>query len=151
MASVPNTPTHKITVGGASPVLRGLFGNLTARIAATAPHVAPRRNLAAIPRKGKNPRHDIHYRVLPHSRKRPRATLDRITHFVSDLDSAKVKAKSLFETLNLPQTPDDLRIFGWKRTRGVLLDTRDRQLLDENDDRCPKKLDLPLRSAAAIS
>jgi hypothetical protein len=38
------------------------------------------------------------------------ATLDRITHIVSDLDSAKVKAKSLFETLNLPQTPDGLRI-----------------------------------------
>jgi hypothetical protein len=38
------------------------------------------------------------------------ATLDRITHIASDLDGAKVKAKSLFETLSLPQTPDGLRI-----------------------------------------
>ena len=30
-----------------------------------------------------------------------RAVLDRITHIASDLDSAKVKAMSLFETLNL--------------------------------------------------
>jgi hypothetical protein len=33
------------------------------------------------------------------------ATLDRITHIASDLESAKVKAKSLFDTLNMPQTP----------------------------------------------
>jgi hypothetical protein len=39
-----------------------------------------------------------------------RATLDRITHIATDLDSAKVKAKSLFETLNLAQNPDGLRI-----------------------------------------
>jgi hypothetical protein len=38
------------------------------------------------------------------------ATLDRITHMASDLESAKVKAKSLFETLNMPQNPDGLRI-----------------------------------------
>mgnify|MGYP001382835004 CR=1 FL=1 len=38
------------------------------------------------------------------------ATLDRITHIASDLEGAKVKAKSLFETLNLPQDPDGLRI-----------------------------------------
>jgi hypothetical protein len=38
------------------------------------------------------------------------ATLDRITHIASDLESAKVKARSLFETLNLPQDPDGLRI-----------------------------------------
>ena len=38
------------------------------------------------------------------------ATLDRITHIASDLESAKVKAKSLFDTLNLPQNPDGLRI-----------------------------------------
>ena len=35
------------------------------------------------------------------------AILDRITHIASDLESAKV---SLFETLNLPQNPDGLRI-----------------------------------------
>jgi hypothetical protein len=39
-----------------------------------------------------------------------RATLDRITHIASDLESAKVKAKSLFGTLNMPQNPDGLRI-----------------------------------------
>ena len=39
-----------------------------------------------------------------------RATLDRITHIATDLDSAKVKAKFLFETLNLAQNPDGFRI-----------------------------------------
>jgi hypothetical protein len=39
-----------------------------------------------------------------------RAILDRITQITSDLESAKVKAKSLFETLNMPQNPDGLRI-----------------------------------------
>jgi hypothetical protein len=39
-----------------------------------------------------------------------RATLDRITHFAPDLESAKVKAKSLFETLDMAQNPDGLRI-----------------------------------------
>lgn len=38
------------------------------------------------------------------------AMLDRITHVASDSESAKVKAKSLFETLNMPQKPDGLRI-----------------------------------------
>jgi hypothetical protein len=38
------------------------------------------------------------------------AILDRITHAAADLESAKVKARSLFETLNLPQDPDGLRI-----------------------------------------
>jgi hypothetical protein len=36
--------------------------------------------------------------------------LDRITHIASDLESAKVKAKSLFETLSLSQNSDGLRI-----------------------------------------
>jgi hypothetical protein len=31
------------------------------------------------------------------------AMLDRITHIASDLESAKVKAKSLFDTLNVPE------------------------------------------------
>jgi hypothetical protein len=39
-----------------------------------------------------------------------RAILDRITHIASNLESAKVKAMSLFETLNMPQNPDGLRI-----------------------------------------
>jgi hypothetical protein len=40
------------------------------------------------------------------------ATLGRITHIAPDLESAKVKAKSLFDTLNLPQSPDGWRISG---------------------------------------
>jgi hypothetical protein len=39
-----------------------------------------------------------------------RAMLDRITHIASDLESAKIKAKSLFDTLNMRQNPDGLRI-----------------------------------------
>jgi hypothetical protein len=38
------------------------------------------------------------------------AMLGRVTHVTSDLGSAKVKAKSLFDTLNMPQNPDGLRI-----------------------------------------
>jgi hypothetical protein len=40
------------------------------------------------------------------------ATLARVTHIASDLESAKVKASSLFDvgTLNMPQNPDGLRI-----------------------------------------
>ena len=38
------------------------------------------------------------------------AMLDRVTHITSDLESAKVKARSLFDTLNMPQNPDGLRI-----------------------------------------
>jgi len=40
------------------------------------------------------------------------ATLDRITLIGTDLEAVKVKAKSLFETLNMPQKPDGLRILG---------------------------------------
>ena len=39
------------------------------------------------------------------------AMLDRITHIASDLEGAKVKARSLFDTLNMPQNPDGLRIW----------------------------------------
>ncbi|HEY8382590.1 MAG TPA: hypothetical protein VIL09_10620 [Microvirga sp.] len=50
------------------------------------------------------------------------ATLDRITQDLPDLDSAKIRAKSLFSTLEMPQAPDGLRIvdrngaevFAWK-------------------------------------
>jgi hypothetical protein len=40
------------------------------------------------------------------------ATISRVTHIVVDLESAKVKAMSLFAvgTLNMPQNPDGLRI-----------------------------------------
>ena len=48
------------------------------------------------------------FRVRPGDR--AHATLDRLSEIASDLDAAKVKAKSLFETLNMPQKPDALRI-----------------------------------------
>ncbi|EIM31207.1 hypothetical protein [Microvirga lotononidis] len=38
------------------------------------------------------------------------ATLDRVEHDTADLDDAKVRAQSLFDTLNMPQKPDALRI-----------------------------------------
>ena len=38
------------------------------------------------------------------------AMLDRVTHITSDLESAKAKAGSLFDTLNMPQNPYGLRI-----------------------------------------
>ena len=38
------------------------------------------------------------------------ATLDRITDIASDLEEVKVRAKSLFATLDLPQKPDALLI-----------------------------------------
>jgi hypothetical protein len=38
------------------------------------------------------------------------ATLDRLEHDTADLEDAKVRAQSLFETLNMPQKPDGLRI-----------------------------------------
>jgi hypothetical protein len=38
------------------------------------------------------------------------ATLDRVEHDTSDLEDAKVRAQSLFETLDMPQKPDALRI-----------------------------------------
>jgi hypothetical protein len=45
------------------------------------------------------------------------ATLDRITQIVPDLDSAKVRAKSLFDTLDMPQRPDGLRILDSEGTQ----------------------------------
>ncbi len=38
------------------------------------------------------------------------ATLDRVEHDTADLDEAKVRARSLFDTLSMPQKPDALRI-----------------------------------------
>ncbi len=38
------------------------------------------------------------------------AVLDRVTHIASDLESAKVKASSFFDTMNMPRNPDGLRI-----------------------------------------
>ncbi len=50
------------------------------------------------------------------------ATLDRVSQDAPDLEAAKDVAKTLFKTLNMPQTPDGLRIldnggaelFAWK-------------------------------------
>ena len=50
------------------------------------------------------------------------ATLDRVSQDAPDLEAAKDVAKMLFKTLNMPQTPDGLRIldnggaelFAWK-------------------------------------
>jgi hypothetical protein len=39
-------------------------------------------------------------------------TLGRITHIGTALEAVNVKAKSLFETVNMPQKPDGLRILG---------------------------------------
>ena len=38
------------------------------------------------------------------------ATLKRLSQTAPDLDAAKVRAKSFFETLDMPQNPDALRI-----------------------------------------
>ena len=50
------------------------------------------------------------------------AMLDRTSQIAPDIEAAKVKARSLFETLDLPQKPDGVRIldecgaeiFTWK-------------------------------------
>jgi hypothetical protein len=50
------------------------------------------------------------------------AVLERISQDVATLEDAKVRARSLFETLDMPQAPDGLRIldgagaevFTWK-------------------------------------
>jgi hypothetical protein len=52
------------------------------------------------------------------------ATLARVSVIADDLAAAKVKAESLFETLDMPQRPDGFRIlvqeerevFGWIRS-----------------------------------
>jgi hypothetical protein len=38
------------------------------------------------------------------------ATLDRVEHDATDLEDVKVRALSLFETLEMPQKPDAVRI-----------------------------------------
>ncbi len=44
------------------------------------------------------------------SRDEAHATLDRISIVADHLDAATIKAKSLFDTLDMPQKPDGLRI-----------------------------------------
>ena len=65
------------------------------------------------------------FRIRP--RDEAHATLDRILVVADNLDAATVKAKSLFDTLDMPQKPDGLRI----------LDQVKRELfvwkLDDND------------------
>jgi hypothetical protein len=59
----------------------------------------------------KQSRDEFHHRVL---RTRPsdeaHATLDRISIVADNLNAATVKAKSLFDTLGMPQKSDGLRI-----------------------------------------
>jgi hypothetical protein len=55
--------------------------------------------------------------------------LDRITHFASDLESAKVKAKSLFDTLNMPSESRWPANFGPVWARSFLLGAEDGQFL----------------------
>jgi len=38
------------------------------------------------------------------------ATLDRVLQTATDLDAVKVRAKSMFDTLDMPQSPDALRL-----------------------------------------
>ena len=38
------------------------------------------------------------------------ATLGRITHIGTDLETSESESQTLFETLNMPQKPDGLRI-----------------------------------------
>jgi hypothetical protein len=49
------------------------------------------------------------------------ATLDRISIVADNLDAASVKAKSLFNTLDMQQKPDGLRILGSGKARIVRL------------------------------
>ena len=43
------------------------------------------------------------------------ATLDRVEHDTTDLEDAKARALSLFETLDMPQKPDAVRILDHNR------------------------------------
>ena len=61
------------------------------------------------------------FRIRPDDR--AHAMLDRISQIAPDFEAAKVKARSLFETLDLPQKPDGVRIldeggaeiFAWRK------------------------------------
>ena len=56
------------------------------------------------------------------------ATLDRISVAADNLEAAKVKAKSLFETLDMPQKPDGLRI--------LVQEERELFVWSRGDERC---------------
>ncbi len=53
------------------------------------------------------------------------ATLDRVSHEAANLDDAKTRAVSLFETLNMPQAPDGLRILDEDGTEVLTWTPRD--------------------------
>jgi hypothetical protein len=61
------------------------------------------------------------------------ATLARVTHLASDLEGARVKARSLFDvgTLNMPQNPDGLRILDEDGNEVFFLDAGDRRFLGQ--------------------
>ena len=64
------------------------------------------------------------FRIRPNDN--AHATLDRISQELDDLESAKVRGKSLFKTLNMPQAPDGLcildrhgaEIYSWRPADG---------------------------------
>ena len=60
------------------------------------------------------------FRMRPSDR--AHATLDRVAQTAPDFDLAKVRALSLFESLDMPQRPDGLKNPGQHRIRGIHLD-----------------------------
>ena len=50
------------------------------------------------------------FRVRDTDHAHAHATLGQVEHDTSDLEDAKARARSLFETLDMPQKPDALRI-----------------------------------------
>jgi hypothetical protein len=75
----------------------------------------------------KQSHNEFHHRVLSHQAER-RGARDIGSDFDRRLDAAMVKAKSLFDTLDMPQAPDGLRIldqvkqelFVWKPDDDVI-------------------------------
>jgi hypothetical protein len=55
-------------------------------------------------------RDEFRRRILSHKADKEHATLDRISIVADNLNAATVKAKSLFDTLDMPQKPDGLCI-----------------------------------------
>ena len=67
------------------------------------------------------------------------ATLDRISVAADNLEAAKVKVKSLFETLDMPQKPDGVAHLGSRGTRVVRLEPRGRRCLSPKAEKCPHR------------
>src|SRR6516164_60251 len=106
--------------------------------------VAPTRSIYSAPYILLRERHknDVYDRVLSHSQRGQcaRHARSRITHIASDLESAKIKAKSLFDTLNMAlhraqhradpagvQSPSDHDEAVSRRTGPYFQDTRGQQ------------------------